>query len=65
MHPAQIFIVLAVIVAAAAIGVPRGVDEQVTGSVETAVSAVANETLSCDQLLYLEELELLSGGACS
>jgi len=65
MHPAQIFIVLAVIVAAVAIGVPRGADEQATGSIETVLSAVATETLSCDQLLYLEELELLSGSACS
>ena len=65
MHPAQIFIVLAVIVASVAIGVPRGADEQATGSIETVVSAVASETLSCDQLLYLEELELLSGAACS
>jgi hypothetical protein len=65
MHPAQFFVAVLAIVALVAIGVPHGVDEQTTGSIESAVSAIAGDAWTCEQLLYLEELELLSGGACS
>ena len=65
MHPAQIFVVLAAITAVVAIRELPGADEPITGSIETAVSSVTSETLSCDQPLYLEELELIFGAACS
>jgi len=65
MHPAQFFVALFAVVAFVAIGVPRNADEQTTGSIETAVSAISGDALSCEHLLYIEELELLSGGACS
>jgi hypothetical protein len=64
MHPAQFFVAVLAIAAFVAIGVPRKADEQATGSIESAVSAIA-DAWTCDHLLYIEELELLSGGACS
>ena len=65
MQPAQVFVVLASLVAAVWLAVPQPAEDLPTGSIAASISSAADETLSCDQVLYLEELELLSGSGCS
>jgi len=68
MQRAQIFVVLAFVAAAGWAGLPRETADLTvdlaTGSITAAIPSGADEMLSCDQVLYLEELELLSGSGC-
>lgn len=63
MKSAQIFAVLALVFAAGWVVLPREAEDMTTGSVELAMLP-EGEAISCDQPLYLEEAELLSGAAC-
>ena len=63
MKPAQNFAVLALVFAAGWVVLPREAVDMMTGSIELA-TLPEGEAISCDQLLYLEEVELLSGAAC-
>jgi hypothetical protein len=62
MRFARIFPMLAVALAAGLMVMPRHAEDLPTESV-TAAMQPAGE-LSCEQVLYLEEVELLSGSAC-
>jgi hypothetical protein len=63
MRAVQWFGVLAFLLAAAWLVAPGAMDDVVTGSI--AEMAALPEALSCDQPLFLEELELATGHNCS
>jgi hypothetical protein len=54
---------MVVVLAACWIALPRDTADLTTGSITAAMLPPGE--LSCDQILYLEEVELLSGSACS
>lgn len=62
MRLARIFPMLAVALAAGLMVLPRHAGDLTTGSVTAAMQPEGE--LSCEQVLYLEEVELLSGSAC-
>ena len=63
MQLARILPMLVVVLAAGWIALPRDTADLTTGSITAAM--LPEGELSCDQILYLEEVELLSGSACS